>query len=114
MKNIMERIVMSETHSIEVMYAIQLCSLLSQPSQSQSTMKRVTKQRAEELLEEWENMGYFMTTNENITLGPRCIGEFRDTFRSKFGDYIQSCQLCNELVLQVRKSFRIYCIFFTF
>lgn len=95
----MEKIVISDTHSISMMTAVHLCS--AQTSQSQSTTKKVTKQRAEELLDEWSIAGYFMTINEALTLGPRSIGEFRDTFRTKFPDFIQSCQLCNEIALQV-------------
>ncbi|XP_031625660.1 non-structural maintenance of chromosomes element 1 homolog [Contarinia nasturtii] len=100
MKSIMEKILMSDTHSITIMSAIQLCSTSSQATQSQATSKKITKQRAEELLDEWENIGYFMATGDIITLGPRAIGEFRDTYRTKFGDFIQCCFLCNGLVLQ--------------
>lgn len=101
MKLLMEKIVLSETHSISTMSAVQLCSGSMQLTQSQSTSKKITKQRAEELIDEWTAAGYFMTLNDLITLGPRGIGEFRDTFRTKFEDYIQCCRLCNEIALQV-------------
>lgn len=96
----MEKIVMSDTHSISMMTAVHLSSSSTQASQS--TTKKLTKQRAEELIDEWSIAGYFMTINEAITLGPKGVGEFRDTFRTKFPDYIQSCQLCNEIALQVQ------------
>lgn len=62
----------------------------------------MTKQRAEELLDEWCTAGYLYISNgDSVTLGPRGIGEYRDILRTKFGDHIQSCHLCNEIVLQV-------------
>lgn len=102
LKKLIEKIVMDETHSISRMSAVQLCS--APLTQSQSTSKKVTKQRAEELIEEWAEGGYFMNRGDLITLGPRGIGEFRDTFRTKFTDYIDCCRLCNEIALQVNKS----------
>lgn len=117
MKNVIEKIVMNETHSISLMMAVHLCSASN--TQSQSTTKKVTKQRAEELLEEWSAVGYFMMIGDFITLGPRCIGEFRETFRMKFNNFIHSCHLCSEITLQVRMSTFIYytqnivhCIFY--
>lgn len=104
MKNLMEKIVTSNDHSISLMTAIHLSSgTSSQMSQSQSTSKKVTKQRAEELLEDWMNAGYFMAMDngEVMTLGPRAMGEFRDTLRAKFGEFIQNCHLCTELTLKV-------------
>ncbi|XP_055315926.1 non-structural maintenance of chromosomes element 1 homolog [Sitodiplosis mosellana] len=100
MKTLMEKIVMNDTHSLSRMSAVHLSSAPSQLSQSQSTSKKVTKQRAEDLLEEWIEAGYFMNRGDLITLGPRGIGEYRDTFRTKFGDYIQCCRLCSEIALQ--------------
>lgn len=102
MKNVMEKIIMSDTHSMSIMAALNLISpASSQPDQSQSSSKKLTKQRAEEILDEWSAAGYFITVNENLTLGPMGIGEYRETFRTKFNDYIQSCKLCNEITLQV-------------
>lgn len=103
MKNLMEKIVTSDNHAISPMTAVHLCSAASQFSQSQSvsTTKKVTKQRAEELMDEWMTAGYFMIFGDQITFGPKAIGEFRETFRTKFGDYIQNCHLCTELTLKV-------------
>lgn len=101
MKALIEKIVMSDTHTVTMISAVQLTSTSTQLTQSQSTSKKVTKQRAEELIEEWTAAGYFMALNDMVTLGPRGIGEFRETFRTKFTDYIQCCQLCSEIALQV-------------
>lgn len=105
MKRLLEKLVMDDNHLISVMTAIHLASSTaessSQASQSQSTSKKITKQRAEDLLEEWSTVGYFINFNGNIVLGPRAIGEYRETFQTKFNDYIHSCKLCNEIALQV-------------
>lgn len=98
MKSLLGKIIMSDTHSVSVMAAVHVC--LSS-SQSQSTTKKVSKQRAEELVDEWAAAGYLITVGDSITLGPRGIAEYRDTFRTKFGDYMHSCRLCNEIALQV-------------
>lgn len=89
---------MSDTHSVTVMAAVHLC--LSS-SQSQSTSKKLNKKRAEELVDEWTAAGYLMTVGDSITLGPRGTAEYRDTFRTKFANYMHSCRLCNEISLQV-------------
>lgn len=105
MKVLMEKIVVSETHSISIMTAIHLSSEASQhqASQSTSSAKKMTKQHAEELLDEWIASGYLLSLGDNamITLGPRAIAEFRDTLRTKFPDYIHNCHLCNDIVLKV-------------
>lgn len=104
MKILIEKIVTSELHFISPMTAIQLSSNTSSGlTQSQSTSKKVTKQRAEDLLEEWLLAGYLMAmeNGEILTLGPKTIAEFSDTLLTKFGDYIHNCHLCNKLALKV-------------
>lgn len=110
LKNLIEKIVISESHTIPLMTAIYLSSQPATHSQStQSTSKKITKQRAEDLLEEFAMSGYiFLTAGGSVTLGPRAIGEFRDVLRTKFGDHIQSCRLCNEIVLQVILKYKIF------
>lgn len=92
-------------HTISTMTAIHLSTEASQQQSSQSgaSTKKITKQRAEELLDEWVSSGYLLLLSENalITLGPKALAEFRDTLRTKFPDFIQNCHLCNEIVLKV-------------
>lgn len=104
MKSLIECIVTNPTHHIAMMTAIHLTSVTAQASQSQSTSKRLTKQRAEELLADWIIAGYFVQVNygDSLTLGPRCIGEFRDTLLTTFPDSIRSCKLCSEICLKVK------------
>lgn len=107
MKVLMENIVISDTHSISVMKALHLCTDASQQhslSQStQSTTKKITKNRAEELLDEWKMSGYLLFFEENslITLGPKAMAEFRETLRTKFPDFVHNCHLCSEITLKV-------------
>lgn len=108
MKTLMEKIVTNQLHFISPMTAIQLCSNTSSGlTQSQSTSKKVSKQRAEELLEEWLHAGYFMAmeNGEVLTLGPKAVAEFSDTLLTKFGDFIQNCHLCNKLALRVSHDY---------
>lgn len=104
MKSLLEKIIESDTHSLSTMTAVHLCLSSGQLSQSQSTSKKISKQRAEELLDEWMAAGYLMSIGDSITLGPRGVGEYRNTFQTKFSDYILSCRLCNEITLQVRRA----------
>lgn len=105
LKVLMEKIVLSEMHTISTMTAIHLSTEAShqQSSQSGASTKKITKQRAEELLDEWVSSGYLLLLSENalITLGPKALAEFRDTLRTKFPDFIQNCHLCNDIVLKV-------------
>lgn len=105
LKVLMEKIVLNDANSISTMTAIHLSNEATQQQASQSTSstKKITKQRAEELLDEWVLSGYLLLISENalLTLGPKAIAEFRDTLRTKFPNHIQNCHLCNEIVLKV-------------
>lgn len=106
MKVLIEKIVLSESHSLSTMVAIHLSNEATQQSQSTSSAstssKKVTKQRAEELLDEWVASGYLLLLNDDavVTLGPKAIAEFRDTLRTKFPDFITNCHLCNDIVMR--------------
>lgn len=105
MKLLMEKIVTSETHSITMMAALHLCGEAKpQNAPTQSTSKKITKQRAEDLVDDWMAAGYFFLMNDDtaITLGPKALAEFRDTLRTKFPDDIQNCHLCSEITMKVR------------
>lgn len=107
MKVLMEKIVTHDSHSISVMTAIHLSTTATQQqltqSQSTSSSKKITKQRAEELLDEWVANGYFLLLHDDeiIILGPRSIAEFRDVLRTKFTDFIQICYICSEITMKV-------------
>lgn len=115
MKVLFEKIILSDSHAISTMAAIHLSTEASQQhsQQSQSTTKKITKQRAEELLDEWVASGYLLLLNEDalITLGPKAIAEFRDTLRTKFPDFIQNCHLCSEIAMKVCENLHDFAVF---
>lgn len=105
MKILIEKIVTSDIHSISMMTALHLCAEATQHNaqSTSSSSKKITKQRAEDLLDEWVASGYFFSMNgdASITLGPKTLTEFRESLRTKFPDYIQNCHLCSEITMQV-------------
>lgn len=113
MKTLMENIVTSETHSIPFMRAMHLTSVSAQhlsQSQPARSAKKVTQQRAEELIDEWISNGYFFVSSnqEVLTLGPKSITEFRDTLRTKFALHIKNCHLCGELAMKVSAFYLLF------
>lgn len=76
---------------------LNLCATVTLPN----TTKKITKQRAQNLIEDWCQSGYFIDINDKIHLGPRTIGEFGSQFRAKFPDYINSCFLCSQPTFKV-------------
>uniref|UniRef100_A0A8D8ALZ2 Non-structural maintenance of chromosomes element 1 homolog n=2 Tax=Culex pipiens TaxID=7175 RepID=A0A8D8ALZ2_CULPI len=58
---------------------------------------RLSKVRAEELLDEWTRAGYFYPeSNGTWILGVRTVAEFGQFLREKFEDKIHVCLLCKE------------------
>jgi hypothetical protein len=63
---------------------------------------KVSKVRAEKLIEEWSASGYFHRENDLIHLGPKSITEFAETIRNLKLNHIKNCGLCNEIAAWVR------------
>ncbi|XP_018329161.1 non-structural maintenance of chromosomes element 1 homolog [Agrilus planipennis] len=53
---------------------------------------------AENVLEKWLSMGYFIKIEKNIHLGSRSIVELIPFFHQYYKDYIKKCYLCSDLV----------------
>ena len=66
-----------------------------------SNMKKISKQRVQDLIDEWVIGGYFVEMNDGIQLGPRAIGEFGDYLIAKFGNRILLCFLCSQPTFKV-------------
>ncbi|XP_055533382.1 non-structural maintenance of chromosomes element 1 homolog [Wyeomyia smithii] len=60
--------------------------------------KSVSKMRAEELLEEWEKLGYFVQLDGMWCFGPRSTTEFGWYLNQNHGEQMHKCKLCSELV----------------
>ncbi|XP_053673227.1 non-structural maintenance of chromosomes element 1 homolog [Anopheles nili] len=56
--------------------------------------KPLTKARAEQLLGEWEEMGYFLELEDKCYLGPKAIVEFEKFLNKHYADVITRCCLC--------------------
>lgn len=66
---------------------------------SQIEVKPITKSRAEALLDEWIDTGYFRVVNDDILFGPRMIVEFMNYLRQHYPAAIKVCNLCQGYTL---------------
>ncbi|XP_053688295.1 non-structural maintenance of chromosomes element 1 homolog [Sabethes cyaneus] len=80
----------SEEHKLRPIVCLNLTSEI--------TGKPVSKMRAEDLLEEWEKLGYFVQIDGMWYFGPRCTAEFGWYLTQNHGDQMHKCKLCSELV----------------
>ncbi|XP_055914825.1 non-structural maintenance of chromosomes element 1 homolog [Eupeodes corollae] len=81
----------AENYGISDMEAINLSTRL--------TDKPLAKNRAEDLLQNWKNVGYFYELDNTLYLGPRMIVEFESLLLSAFPDDVKECSLCKKIVL---------------
>uniref|UniRef100_A0A182IY62 Non-structural maintenance of chromosomes element 1 homolog n=1 Tax=Anopheles atroparvus TaxID=41427 RepID=A0A182IY62_ANOAO len=57
--------------------------------------KALSKGRAEQLLTEWEDLGYFLVLEDKCHFGPKAIVEFEKYLNTNYADVITRCCLCN-------------------
>lgn len=105
MKSLIEAIVQENNSAITMIRAINLSTPFAA---SQATSKKISKTRAQELIEEWKTVGYFISDDDVVSLGPRTIAEYGETLRSKFPDYVWGCHLCKQICTKVRFIFFDY------
>ncbi|XP_055689622.1 non-structural maintenance of chromosomes element 1 homolog [Lutzomyia longipalpis] len=86
---LIKEIITTEEANISPIDVLNLSSKLETP---------ITKGRAEELLEEWTDVGYFHRIDDMIFLGPRMLVEFNGYLAVHFADYIQMCFICKNTV----------------
>lgn len=100
LKHLIEMIVMSDEHCLNPISAI---NATAAATDTQSTSKKITKQRADDLLKEWRAGGYLYLDEERgmLTLGPRTIGEYGQILLQNYSDVLRSCTMCNGLALKV-------------
>ncbi|CAD7083575.1 unnamed protein product [Hermetia illucens] len=65
--------------------------------------KPFSKNHAEELLDDWITLGYFLEEENLLYFGPKTLGEFSDFLAENFEDYVKKCQLCLAAVLMGTK-----------
>lgn len=65
--------------------------------------KPLSKVRAEQLLDQWEKLGYFVLLDGMWHFGPKTIGEFDRYLAANYPDQMQRCKLCKESVFYVRE-----------
>lgn len=75
-------------------YQMTMTEILNLLPGGTANQKKVTKQRAQDLMEQWMAGGYFVELDDYVHFGPRTIGEFRDYFVVKHRDNIPRCGLC--------------------
>ncbi|XP_055386387.1 non-structural maintenance of chromosomes element 1 homolog [Condylostylus longicornis] len=60
--------------------------------------KNIPKAQAENLLDNWKNLGYFIIENDCVWLGPRAIVEYGNVLKLQFPNEIQTCPQCKVVV----------------
>lgn len=100
LKTLLEKIATSNDYCISIIDALNLSTNLSN---TQTTSKRITKDRAQELFKDWVLSGYILEDdgNESFTFGARTIGEFGQILLQCYAKDLQSCSVCNEIALKV-------------
>ncbi|CAG9863145.1 unnamed protein product [Phyllotreta striolata] len=103
--SVFQEILRNEEHRIKQNEALNLSSSLT---------SRLSLENAEKLLKTFVQIGYFVSKDSCIFLGPRLILEFTSYLQSHFTDSI--CPLCSELVFwgkscrSCEKTAHIYCL----
>lgn len=95
-----ETIATANDYSISIIDALNLSTHLPN---TQTTSKRITKSRAQELVKDWTLNGYLRADveNDHFTFGARAIGEFGQILLQCYADDLQRCTVCNEIALKV-------------
>lgn len=85
-KKLIYSIASSDTFSVSTMQAIHF-----------SSDYKITKQNAQQLLNEWSEKGYLNETADSFQLGPRTIGEFGDALH-QIHDGLRNCSMCRQIL----------------
>uniref|UniRef100_A0A182PN97 Non-structural maintenance of chromosomes element 1 homolog n=1 Tax=Anopheles epiroticus TaxID=199890 RepID=A0A182PN97_9DIPT len=87
---LLRELTLSEDHTLAVI----TCLNLTMDTVSEGA-KPLAKMRAEQLLQEWEQLGYFLTLDDKCYLGPKAVVEFEKYINKNFADVVTRCCLCN-------------------
>uniref|UniRef100_A0A182QE16 Non-structural maintenance of chromosomes element 1 homolog n=1 Tax=Anopheles farauti TaxID=69004 RepID=A0A182QE16_9DIPT len=87
---LLRELTLSEDHTLGSMVCLNLTN-----ETAGDGMKAVTKSRAEQLLSEWEQLGYFLMLEDKCYFGPKAIVEFEKYLNKNYADVITRCCLCN-------------------
>lgn len=63
---------------------------------------KMTKTRAQELLEIWCDEGYYLDIDGMLVFGPRMQAEFGQFLKANFPDIVFACSLCKVPIFKVR------------
>lgn len=91
--------VLIKTIAVEENYTIN--SIVALNLSNQVVVAKLPKQKAEALLDKWTYLGYFMKIEDQLFFGPKMQAEFPTFLKDKFPDSVQSCVLCNCILLWV-------------
>ena len=87
----------SDEYGIPDIRAINLSTMLPD--------KPLAKNRAEDLLQNWKQVGYFYQSDNTLFFGPRMMVEFESLLLTSFPDDVKECSLCKTIVLWVSSIF---------
>uniref|UniRef100_A0A182K710 Non-structural maintenance of chromosomes element 1 homolog n=1 Tax=Anopheles christyi TaxID=43041 RepID=A0A182K710_9DIPT len=87
---LLRELTLSEDHTLAMITCLNLTN-----DTAGEGMKPLPKTRAEQLLQEWEQLGYFLTLDDTCYLGPKSVVEFEKYLNRNYGDIVTRCCLCN-------------------
>lgn len=90
----MKAIALDEDHSVRQISVLNLMN--------ENRNKDFTMSRAEKLLDQWIEEGYFYSINGMVHFGVRAVAEFGEFLRNKFSETVASCFLCKTALFKVR------------
>lgn len=93
-RELLKALAMAPFYRMDAISAINLTNRLTGP-------KTIAKNRAEQLIESWTELGYLTIVEEILNFGPRCVVEFGSYLQKHFADYVIECMLCKVIVFKV-------------
>lgn len=87
---LLRELTLSEDHTLTMIACLNLTN-----DTTGETVKPLPKTRAEQLLNEWEELGYFIVLNEKFHFGPKSVVEFEKYLSKNYAESMTRCCLCN-------------------
>uniref|UniRef100_A0A182Y0U5 Non-structural maintenance of chromosomes element 1 homolog n=1 Tax=Anopheles stephensi TaxID=30069 RepID=A0A182Y0U5_ANOST len=87
---LLRELTLSEDHTLSMIACLNLTA-----DTTGETVKPLPKTRAEQLLNEWEELGYFVVLEEKFHFGPKSVVEFEKYLSKNYVDVMTRCCLCN-------------------
>jgi Nse1 non-SMC component of SMC5-6 complex len=72
---------------------------------SSTIVGKITKVRAQKVLENWIEGAYFYQDDHHIYIGPKLLIEFKEQLQSMELNHVKSCSLCTSIAIWVSRLY---------